>query len=396
MYPLTHATRLRLFPWLRWLAQARPLIWGVWFYAGFWGMVGAYVGFLNIYFAKTGFSEVMIGLLSSLPSLMMVLLAPVVAAWADRHAWRVPLVFGALLLMGFSLIAMFFARGPVALFIAYLALSVGYSLVLPLGDGLIARMAAHHRLEYGRMRAWGSFSFAICAAAFGWLWSKLGYEPMFWIAGILLIMLAPSVLVFEETPAPPPGERFRYLSILQDRGLLTVMLVALFFGLGLAFTDPFLGLTMQRLGGSPFLIGLLWMCIALPELPTMHYEQTITRRLGNAFSLMLGCIAMMFGYVLMALAHSPILMLLSAPLLGVGFGLLFVGTVRLVDARVSAERISTVQSIRHALTFGITPLIGSPIGGALYERLGQGFYLSTSICLLIALLIVWRGRREVR
>ncbi len=392
---MTRNNSLRFFPWLGWLAAQSPQVWGAWFYGGFWGIVGAYIGFLNVYFVRSGFSEIAIGVLSTLPPLLMLVVAPPVAAWADRHAKRVTLVFWALVGMGVSLLAMYFARGTLGLALTFLGLSLGYSLVLPLGDGLIARLAAHHRLEYGRMRSWGSLSFAVCSVAFGWLWGQVGYQPMFWIAGILLILLAPSALVLEESPAPPPGERFRLRSILRDRGLLKVMLVALFFGFGLGFTDPFVGVSLERLGGSPFMIGLLFFCIALPELPTMQYEQTLARRIGNAPTLVLGCVVFALGYALLALATRPEHMLLAAPMLGVSYGLVFVGTVRIVDAKVSAERISTVQSIRHALSFGIAPLLAGPLGGAAYQQFGQGFYWLTAFCLLIALGIVLWGRREL-
>lgn len=391
---MTRNTPLHLFPWLRWLEARGPHVWGAWFYGGFWGVVGGYIGFLNVYFVRSGFSEVAVGFLNALPPLMMLVLTPAVAAWADRHARRVGVVFWALLGMGVSLLAMFWVSNPLGLVVAFVGLSLGYSLVLPLGDGLIARLAAYHGLEYGRMRSWGSLSFAVCAALFGGLWGVVGYEPMFWVAGTLLILLAPSVLVLEETQ-PPPGERFRLTSLLRDRGLITALLISLFFGLGLGFTDPFIGVSMERLGGSPFLIGLLYLCIALPELPTMQLEGTLARRIGNAPALILGCAVFVLGYALLALVRAPLSMLLTAPLLGVGYGLIFVGTVRLVDAQVTPERISTVQAVRHALAFGIAPLLAGPLGGAAYQHFGQSFYWLTALCLAVALVIALLGRREL-
>lgn len=393
---MTRNSSLRFFPWLRWLAAKSPQVWGATFYAGFWGIVGGYIGFLNVYFVRSGFSEVAVGFLNAAPPLMMLALTPAVAAWADRHARRVRVVFWGLPGMALSLLLMFFVSDRLGLVLAFLGLSLGYGLVLPLSDGLIARMAAHHGLEYGRMRSWGSLAFALCAAAFGWLWGEVGYRPMFLITGILLVLLAPCALLLEETPAPPPGERFRLRGLLRDRGLLTVLLVSLFFGLGLGFTDPFIGVSMERLGGSPFLIGLLYLCIALPELPTMQLERTLARRIGDAGALMLGFAVFVVGYALLAVVREPIPMLLVAPTLGVGYGLVFVGTVRLVDARVRPERISTVQSVRHALAFGITPLLAGPPGGAAYAHFGQSFYWLTALCMAAALAVTLLGRRELR
>ncbi|GIW34035.1 MAG: hypothetical protein KatS3mg072_1368 [Meiothermus sp.] len=55
-----------------------------------------------------------------------------------------------------------------------------------------------------------------------------------------------------------------------------------------------------------------------------------------------------------------------------GFGLFFVGSVRIVDARAKAHRVSTLQSLRNGLAFGLAHLIAGPVGGAVYQAQGPG------------------------
>ncbi|MER3462194.1 MAG: hypothetical protein C4342_04115 [Armatimonadota bacterium] len=389
---LTRHHTLRIFPWLGWLTRYSPHIWGSWYYLGFWGIVGAYIGFLNVYLVGAGFPASLVGLMSALSPLMMLVFAPFVAAWADRHARRVPLLGWALVAMGIALLALFFAKGLVALSVAYFTLATAYSLVLPLGDGLIARLAAHHGLEYGRMRLWGSLSFALVSVGGGWLWDRIGYAPMFPLAGLLLLLFAPCVLVLEEGHTTAARERFRLQSLWRDRGLLIILLVSLLVGLGLGLTDPFLGLSLKRLGGDAFQIGLLFAVMALAELPTMRLEHTLARRLGNSGALLLGCGLFTLGYGLFALVRRPEAMILASVFVGLGFGLVFVATVRVVDTLASAGRVSTLQSVRNALTFGITPLLASPLGGLVFEHVGQWVYALTAGCMALAGWTAWAGR----
>jgi hypothetical protein len=54
-----------------------------------------------------------------------------------------------------------------------------------------------------------------------------------------------------------------------------------------------------------------------------------------------------------------------------------------------------VQAIRHALAFGITPLLAGPLGGAAYQHFGQSFYWLTAVSLAVPLVITLLGRREL-
>ena len=83
-------------------------------------------------------------------------------------------------LVGMALFALF--RGPVE----------------PLADSLVARMAVTHRFAYGRVRLWGSLSFASVALLFGFLWERLGYGPMLLVAALFALPAALAALLLTE------------------------------------------------------------------------------------------------------------------------------------------------------------------------------------------------------
>jgi PPP family 3-phenylpropionic acid transporter len=380
---------------IRGFAALSPQMQGAWYYLGYWGIGGVYLGFVNVFFSRIGLSATQIGILSALVPLLVVSLAPIVAAWADKRAMRVRLVVIGLVGMGVSMIALFFARGFVAVLLAYTLLAVFTSIVPPLADGLVARMGARHGLEYGRMRLWGSLSFAIASGVFGWLWGRIGYEPMFLVAGALFLVFAPTVRWLEEGVAPPPGERFQPSNVTRDAGMVMVLGLSLVIGLGLGLSTPFLGVNIEHLGGNATQVGLLFAFIAIAEVPVMRLESRLARAIGDAGVLALGCACFAGVYGTFALVRDPNILIVTSLLEGCGFALFFVATVRIVDERAASGRSSTLQSFRNGLAFGLAPLMASPTGGALFGAVGPLVFGMTAVLMVVGAIMALAGRRAL-
>jgi MFS transporter, PPP family, 3-phenylpropionic acid transporter len=377
------------------LPTISPLVRGSWYYLGYWGITGGYLNFINVFFIEIGLTAAQLGLLSALLPLLAITLAPVVAAWADRQMMRVRLVRVSLVGLGASLLVLFFARDFVAVLVAYLFLATFTSLVQPLADGLIVRMAVRYRLEYGRMRLWGGVAFAVVALVSGWLWSRLGYTPMFLVCGVLFLVFAASAGLLKENITAPSKQRFQPSQVLGDPGMLSVLAVSLVVGLGWGLATPFLGVYIESLGGSATQIGLFYALVGIGSIPTMRFQAYWVRKLGNAGVLALGCACMAINYAGIALVQDPNWLVVTSPLEGVGFALFFVGTVHLVDQRATSGRSSTMQAIRHGLTYGIAPLVASPIGGLVFGFSGAGVFALASGLMLVGAFIALRGRKRL-
>jgi len=65
-----------------------PYLLGSLYYSIYWGAVGIYEPFLNVYFQRLELSGFQIGVINSLFPLMALVLSPMVSAQADRKAWR--------------------------------------------------------------------------------------------------------------------------------------------------------------------------------------------------------------------------------------------------------------------------------------------------------------------
>jgi len=366
-----------------------PLFRGSLFYLTFWGMVGSFMPFLNVYFTtQLGFTGRQIGLISTFGPLMMVICAMPVSALADRHRWRIRISTFALTIYGMLLLIAPLPQTFMVWVILMLAMSVVFSPVIPIADSVIARMAVRHQLNYGTMRLWGSFGFAVMSISCGAMWDRFGFWAMFTVASISVLPVLVFVSMLEEGPprleTSQASPHFREL--FHDGGFIVLLITSFLIGTAVTNSSVFDGIYMQHLGGSQFLVGLMFGFAAFSELPSMQFSNQIIDRLGGFKTLLIayGLISLAFlGY---ALAWHPWLLLLTAMLKGSGFGLFYTGTIRLITARTPEHWASTVQAMLMTSAFGLAPLLANPLGGELYDRFGPAsVFFAASLAAFIAM-----------
>lgn len=370
------------------------------YYFSYWGAIGLYQGFQAIHFRELGISATQIGFILTLFPLFTIGLSPLLAAWADARHKRVAVLTASLAAMSGSLFSLTFANSFWDVLLGMAALGLSQSAVAPMADSLIGRMASRNGLEFGRMRLWGSFSFAAASALGGLLWIRFGYEAMYPVAGLLFLPLwwVARTLPEIEVQAPKRSSLFQTLAELfkHDRGSLALLGVVLLMGFALGMAAPFLGLAIQDRGGSAVMAGLLFGTIAFCELPMMGLERRIAHKIGDTRALMLACGLYIVAYSGMALASRATVMLMFGVLIGMAFGLFFVGTVRVIDARAKAHQVSTLQSLRNGLAFGLAPLVAGPIGGSLYQSHGPRWVFGLAVLFFsLALGMLWAARRLI-
>jgi len=262
---------------------------------------------------------------------------------------------------------------------------------------MVARMATRNHIDYGKLRLWGSLSFAIAALVCGALWERWGFQAMFVVTSVLTLPVLWSATGLDESAPVTKSASFAasetpptIRDVSRDHALLAALVAVFLVGIGEGMYGTFSGVYMDRLGGGQFLVGALFSLSALAELPVMHYSGAIFRKLGKPVSILLayGCVGIAFlGY---GLVRQPWLVLAFAMLKGVGFALYFVGNVSLIDERAPESWTSTLQSLMNAATRGLAPLITTPLGGWLGDAMGLPIvFISSGIAALLSVAVLF-------
>jgi oligosaccharide:H+ symporter len=347
-----------------------PLLVGSLFYGFYWAFVAAYDPFLNVYFSDLGLTGLQIGMIASVTPLASLVWSPFISALADRYHKRVQF-------LQWSMTAWMIMLGIVALPKTFWLLmplvflmSLARSATSPLGDSMIAGMSVRHGLSFGRMRMWGSAGFALVSILGGYLWTQVGYNPMF---GIAILLALPVIFLsgkLESGPVVNSQTRTAITDLLRDPGLVTLFVVSFLMGAAMLSTYIFGGIYMASLGGSESMMGLMFGLSALVEVPVMHYSGNIIDRLTSTHTLWLSLLILtlsIFGFVL---SSTPAMLVMTGLVKGVGFGLFAVTLVRLIDERSPDEWKSTAQAISSVCLFGLSMLLTSALFGYLFDNFG--------------------------
>ncbi|MDM8518500.1 MFS transporter [Anaerolineales bacterium HSG6] len=388
---MTHITTFR--------NNVSPLTRGALFYLCYWGAIGTYLPFLNVYFEQDlHFSGRQISILALFPPLMSLVFAMPLSSLADRRQWRIRILTACVAIMMVLLLFASILETFFAWVIMMLIFSVFLSPIIPLADSLMARMAAQYNLNFGSMRMWGSFSFATLAIAGGALWQQVGFKPMFLAGsiGLLPVLLFTNTLEERYTSTETQTRQGSIREIGQDTGILVLLVASFLIGAAIYNSVVYDGIYMSKLGGSQLFIGLMFGFSAFSEVPVMQYSGKLIARLGQAQALLVAYSFLLVAYAGYVWALTPMFLVLMAAIKGVGFGLFYVGTVRILSERTPTGWDSTVQAMYSVSTFGLAPLFVALISGEIYDRFGAStvfiFNIGTiSLAALLLTVVLWRG-----
>jgi MFS transporter, PPP family, 3-phenylpropionic acid transporter len=385
--------------------QIHPGLRGAFFYAAYWGAIGLFEPFIYVYFKQTGLSGAQIGWMAAVLPLCTLLINPLMARLADRTGRRVLILaiscagFGA----GITLLGL---PGIQPTFIFLLAVVGLYSAfrspTVSLADSLIAGMTVRHMLDFGRMRLWGSIVFTITAVSLGAVWQQTGYQIMFLFAGLAFLPVVASAMLLEE--APRPGEETNKKEIQNrpvDPGVVFLLGGTFFIIAALFMALTFGAIYMTELGGSAVMVGAMMGLSAFGEVPAMLFGSRIARRLGDTNTLLTAYILAAIGLGGYAFTSTPWVLLIFSALRGLGFGLLLVCTVMIINNRAPKGLSSTYQGILNAACWGLAPLIGGPVSGWVYQTYGpQTLFIMAAVMALAAALLItptyrlWKEQKE--
>jgi PPP family 3-phenylpropionic acid transporter len=352
--------------------------------------------FLPIVLQDRGLSAAEIGVVLSVAALAGFVSTPLWGHAADgrlgaEHALVLASVAAAVAAMPLAL-----AHSLLALTIVVVLITAARSAMASLTDAIALEHLGDDRAQYGRVRLWLSLGWAISACVWGLAlqWGSLGWLPWIYVACVLLVAFAAYAVGGGRTlhDRSPAGTRRAMLIALAP---FLVSLLLLFAAFNATFS--FISLRIRDLGGGLFVVGAATALQALAEAPVMRITPRLNRVLGHRALYVVGSLFFIVSFVAWAFLDDPLAIALVKLVAGIGFALVYVGSVLLVDDLVPAALRGTGQGLAKAVTFGLSPILGSLAGGAIYDYAGpRALFLACAGAALVAAgsvsVIAARGR----
>src|SRR5579859_2531923 len=149
-------------------------------YFAMFAFCGIHMPYWPVWLSSKGLTDSQIAALTALAFSLKIVSTPVVASMVDGNGRRrdalVALSFGL-----FAFCTMFFhVSGFVPIFLVTTAAFACWSPIMSLCESLTTITAKKHRLDYGKIRLWGSVAFMLVAVCSGKLLQTLGERVLLW------------------------------------------------------------------------------------------------------------------------------------------------------------------------------------------------------------------------
>jgi MFS family permease len=157
----------------------------------------------------------------------------------------------------------------------------------------------------------------------------------------------------------------------------------------------FVPLVIASGGGGPFLVGLSAGLAAIVEIPVFAAGGRLGRRLPQRTLYVAGVGIYVFTMLAWAATQDPDVVAILRATSGVAFALVYPSLVVITGRLVPGQLRNTGQALLGTTSRGLSPIVGSAVGGLVYTRLGaSALFLGAAVCAAAGAAIVWVALRD--
>jgi MFS transporter, PPP family, 3-phenylpropionic acid transporter len=350
----------------------------------YFGVMGLYLPYFNLYCYHLGFSGLHIGALSALRSLTLVVFPMVWGALADRTRGRRPIYILCNAASAAAWALFLFTEDFAAMAWITVGYGIFYAPVISFLEAITMERLGREKKSYGRIRLWGSVSFIAAVLTFGKL------IELFSVRMIVFCILIGSLLLALISATVPRDQRAP--EVLRARGAYVLLhrrpVVFLACGfLMLASHGAYYGffsIHLETLGYSSTFIGLSWALASSAEILAMLYSEAIFSRFALERVLLASFAAAVLRWLVLGAVSAPAVLLLCQCLHALTYGTFHMASILYIDRLSPPDAKNLGQAVNNALTYGLGLMVGFFINGALYESVGSFGLFQVSALIALA------------
>ncbi|WP_338858572.1 3-phenylpropionate MFS transporter [Serratia marcescens] len=283
----------------------------------------------------------------------------------------------ALLTLAFA-VGFCFGNGWGWLMLVIAGFNLFFSPLVPLTDALAATWQKQIRMDYGRVRLWGSLAFVIGSALTGqlvavWGHNAILYSLIFSVLAMLLgMLLKPSVMPQGEARTHSGAKRSLWALLKEGPVWRFLLCVTLLQGAHAGYYS-FGSIYWQEAGYSASTIGYLWSLGVVAEVIIFASSNVLFRRWNARNLLLLSACCGVLRWSLMAYSTELGWLLLIQILHCGTFTVCHLAAMRFIAARQGQEVIR-LQAVYSALAMGGGIAVMTVIAGFLFEHWQGGVF----------------------
>ncbi|OCJ09538.1 3-phenylpropionic acid transporter [Rhizobium sp. AC44/96] len=355
---------------------------------------GVALPFFPVWLALHKFTDHEIGLILAVPMIVRVLVAPIVAMYADRMKERADvLVFsGGLSLL--TAIALYWTTTFWPVLIVYTIQGATFSPYIPVVESIVISGVRRWGLDYGSMRVWGSIAFIISTLVGGRLIGRWGGEMVLpvmifgFVMTMVMAMYCPRIGPTRRrgTPVDIPAATG---SSLRQPHLLVLLIGVAIQQSSHALLYTFASIYWRDLGFSGTEIAVLWSAGVAAEVTVFFLSRRLSRRFDAWTLIRFGAGVCICRWILFPLHWGFVGFFLLQCLHAFSFAFVHTGVQRRIVASVQETQESSAQGA-YFFYNGMFMALMTIASGYIYAILGLASYyvMATAALLGLGLIIV--------
>jgi PPP family 3-phenylpropionic acid transporter len=270
--------------------------------------------------------------------------------------------------------------------------------LIPLSETQTMAAVLADRLDYGRIRLWGSITFIVGALGTGRLLDGGDPDTVLWLVlGAAALTFVATLLLPDRRATPLIGGLDGMMPVLRDRPLLLFLLAASLVQASHAVLYGFGTLYWTAAGHSEELVGWLWAGSVVVEIGLFAVGAPVVARVGSVHLLLLAALFGILRWILFAASTALPALIVGQVLHAATFAAAHLATMHFIARNAPPGLSATSQGV-YAAVSGTVMGLAMLASGGLYARLGGDAFLAmaamcaASACVSLVLRIVYRRR----
>jgi len=252
-------------------------------------------------------------------------------------------------------------------------------------DNWLVRSSAEKRLNFGAIRAFGSFSFALAGVSLSFILPKTGVGLTFFLSPALLIITFLLCLTVKDSDRGRSREKSKLKVSVLFKNYYYVAYLIFFLGMNLALmcNYAFLPYLVQSVGASNSQVGFVTGYRGLLEIPMLLLVATLRRRFP-LYKLVIGAGLLFSTESLLQglVSNNLIQVIMVTTFSGLANGLLIAGGANYIYSLAPEGLKATAQTIVVSAA-SCAGIFGNAFGGFVIEAIGiDRFYLTLGLVLV--------------
>jgi PPP family 3-phenylpropionic acid transporter len=344
----------------------------------YFGVLGIYLPYFNLYCYHLDFSGTQIGALSAVRSLLMVVFALIWGTLADRYRIRRQIFITCILLSTAAWSLYLLSRDFWPMLWITVLFGIFYAPIISFLEAFTMDALGFKKARYGRIRVWGSISFILMVILLGALIDHFTIRLILYLilggfvlqaVGALRMPRLLKALPQSFAPLSPSISRVRILLFLIC-GFLMLVSHGAYYG--------FFSIHLETLGYSTLFTGICWALASTSEILVMLNSERIFRRFSLETVLLVSFLIAALRWLVLYWVETPALVLLSQTLHAFTYGGFHMASILYIDRMMPAQAKTLGQAANNAVQYGLGLMVGFFLNGYLYERIGSGALFAVS------------------